>query len=476
VRKRKRTAITRIMSTTVPTPTAAFSVLYIFLSIFIYPFVCLCAEVRSDIRPVSTFRLPNGLRVILAPVNNIEATGVMLYHLTGVRDDPAEIRGASYLYQNLMLAGTKNLDAYDRVFFIKRNGGLSDRIVNYDYSIFYQVIPESEVDNALWLESERISSLKLTDRNITIEKNTIYNRNYKLLNSDVHFRAMAWIKSRLLQGTPYEIPIYGSLEDIKGFDNQSIKKLYYNFTDLSRIIMVVSGKFNLEELKKSINKHFVPLSSPELPSEILPKKQSASNSNTKYKYTYENWVIENLSEPFILYGIRGPARYSLDYIYFDFLRCYLVDERISVLEGTLNHTYGLDVTVTYEFTDYYDSNALIIKISAKQRENLEKAKYLVLKKLEALGKSRTGGSISASDFKTTKTLMEIDFLKNMTVLEKRSAFLAEHYHLSGSLNAEDVYLNRIRKINIYDIYRISQKYLDKDNLVNLNVYAKTKTK
>ena len=72
--------------------------------------------------------------------------------------------------------------------------------------------------------------------------------------------------------------------------------------------------------------------------------------------------------------------------------------------------------------------------------------------------------------------MEIDFLKNMTVLEKRSAFLAEHYHLSGSLNAEDVYLNRIRKINIYDIYRISQKYLDKDNLVNLNVYAKTKTK
>ncbi len=153
-------------------------------SLCLHLFLCLPTPVnaRSNVNNVSSFRLSNGLRVILAPVNDIEATCVMLYHLTGVRDDPAEIRGGSYLYQNLMLGATQNLDVYDRIYFIKQYGGSSNRIVNYDYSIFYQVVQESEVDNALWLESERINSLQLTNRNITIQKDNVYIRHYRHQN------------------------------------------------------------------------------------------------------------------------------------------------------------------------------------------------------------------------------------------------------------------------------------------------------
>lgn len=446
----------------------------LFTFLFLYLFLCLPTPMgaQSNVNNVTSFRLANGLRVILAPVNDIEATCVMLYHLTGVRDDPPGIRGGSYLYQNLMLGATQNLDVYDRIYFIKQYGGISNRIVNYDYSIFYQVIQESAVDHALWLESERIRSLQLTNRNITIQKDNVYIRNYRLLNSNVNFRAMDWIKRTLFEATPYEIPIYGKLEEIRNFDNQSILKLYNNFRNLSRIIMVIAGKFDLEELKKSINKHFATLpSQPARPrSRHIPP-----NTNVKHKYTYENWLIDNLSEPFILYGIRGPAKGSLDYIYFDLIRYYLVDERISELNEILNRNYGLDVTITHKHTDYFDFNALIIKISAKQRANLEKARILINRKLEALNKGKTH-ALSSSTFKACKSLMEIDFMKNMTVLQKRSVFLAENYHLNGKLNAEEEYLNRIRKINIYDIHRIAQKYLVKDNLANLFVYEKPKPK
>jgi len=446
----------------------------LFASLCLHLFLCFPTPVnaQANVDNVSSFRLPNGLRVILAPVNDIEATCVMLYHLTGVRDDPAEIRGGSYLYQNLMLGATQNLDVYDRIYFIKQYGGISNRIVNYDYSIFYQVIQESEVDNALWLESERISSLQLTNRNITIQKDNVYIRHYRLLNSNVDFRAMDWIKRILFEATPYEIPIYGKLEEIRNFDIKAIITLYNNFRNLSRIIMVIAGKFDLEDLKKSINKHFAPLSSPP----ANPRRRHITpNNSVKHKYMYENWLIDNLPEPFILYGIRGPARGSLDYIYFDLIRYYLADERISELNEILNRNYGLDVTITYKHTDYFDDNALIIKISAKQRANLEKARVLINRKLEALSKGKTH-ALSSSTFKAAKSLMEIDFLKNMTDLQNRSVFLAENFHLNGKLNAEEEYLNRIRKINVYDIYRIARKYLVKDNLVNLFVYEKTRPK
>jgi predicted Zn-dependent peptidase len=415
---------------------------------------------------VSSFKLPNGLRVILSPEDKIDAFCVLLYHQTGVRDDPPEIRGASYLYQNLMLLGTKNLDIYDRILYLKRNGGISDRIVSYDYSIFYQVVPASDINNALYLESERISSLQLTSSNIRIEQNRVYAKNYRLTNSNVHVRASDWVKSILFAGSIYETPVYGNLEEIRGFDYQAVKKLYDNFRNLSNIIMVISGEFDITELKKSINKHFGILSFMPKPTKNV-KKRDTSLAPRK-KFVSENLLADNLSEPFILYGILGPAKYNFDHLYFDFIRCYLVDERISKLEEILNRERNLNVFISYESIDYLEAGALIIKISAKRRANLERARFFLVKKLDSLQK----GTVSNADVKMIKSLMEIDFMKKMSRLETRSAFLAESYQETGKLNGEENHLKRIRKINAYDIYRIARTYLEKNNRVNLNVYPK----
>ena len=66
-------------------------------------------------------------------------------------------------------------------------------------------------------------------------------------------RASNWVKEMLFTGSIYETPVYGNLEEIRGFDIQRVKKLYDNFRDLSNIIMVISGEFDMAELKKSIN-------------------------------------------------------------------------------------------------------------------------------------------------------------------------------------------------------------------------------
>jgi len=434
-------------------------VVLIFLNFSLYPQAAVYNE-------VSSFKLPNGLRVILSPEDKIDAFCVLLYHQTGVRDDPPEIRGASYLYQNLMLLGTKNLDIYDRILYLKRNGGISDRIVSYDYSIFYQVVPASDINNALYLESERISSLQLTSSNIRIEQNRVYAKNYRLTNSNVHVRASDWVKSILFAGSIYETPVYGNLEEIRGFDYQAVKKLYDNFRNLSNIIMVISGEFDITELKKSINKHFGILSFMPKPTKNV-KKRDTSLAPRK-KFVSENLLADNLSEPFILYGILGPAKYNFDHLYFDFIRCYLVDERISKLEEILNRERNLNVFISYESIDYLEAGALIIKISAKRRANLERARFFLVKKLDSLQK----GTVSNADVKMIKSLMEIDFMKKMSRLETRSAFLAESYQETGKLNGEENHLKRIRKINAYDIYRIARTYLEKNNRVNLNVYPK----
>jgi len=125
---------------------------------------------------VNSFDLPNGLKVILAPSNEAQAAAVCVYHMRGARGEPADGRGISYLYQYLMFDGNENLEPYDHVLFINKIGGIVSGRVNYDNSVFYEVLPAQEINVALWLESERLKSLRLQDANIDYHKSQIYTR------------------------------------------------------------------------------------------------------------------------------------------------------------------------------------------------------------------------------------------------------------------------------------------------------------
>ena len=74
--------------------------------------------------PVSSFELPNGLKVILAPSNGLQSAAVCVYHMRGARHDPVVSRCISYLYQYLMFDGNENLEPLDHILFINKMGGV----------------------------------------------------------------------------------------------------------------------------------------------------------------------------------------------------------------------------------------------------------------------------------------------------------------------------------------------------------------
>ncbi len=430
------------------------------LILFLYALPALAVPVK-----VSTFQLANGLKVILAPMENMEAACVLLYHITGVRDDPAEIRGAAHLYETLMLSRTQTLEPMERIFFIKRYGGLSQVHVDYDYSIFSQVVPDTEIGNALWLESERLSSLQLNSRQIGNLKNIVYKRKKQIRGHNVHVKAAEYISARVFDGTIYQTPVYGNLEKLPEYSIQKIKKVYDNFRNPKSIIMVICGKFNISKVKAAVNKGFGTL-------EVTrpPRATQYMDPPARNKYTYDTWSEQNSGHPFALYGILAPGKASYDYLYFQFLRYYLLDPRVGRLNRLLNNLDNVEAHVTSQFTDNLETNALLIKITASRRLDLERAKYIVNRELSAFGAKTK--AISASDIRMIKALMELDFKKKMRAPEHRGLLLAENYHLNGDLNFAVKYLERIRRMTLQGVTRVGKKYLKKENRNVLNVYPK----
>jgi zinc protease len=411
---------------------------------------------------VSSFELPNGLKVILAPSDDMQAAAVCVYHMRGARNDLPENRGISYLYQYLMFDGNENLEPYDHVLFINKMGGTVSGRVNYDNAVFYEVLPTQEINVALWLESERLKSLRLQDQNIDYHKNQIFNRINRLWESSQSFKAQSWVNSKVFEGSAYEYPLYGDLNKIRSLSNERIRENYQNFQNLANILLIIAGKFDINELKSGINKFF---------QDIPPGSRSPnpvfSAQNQRKSFLVKNWMIPGLKKNFVVYGIKAPAKIGYNFMYFDFLRYYLTDARFARLNHILNTVNKLNVEIESSFTDYMEANCLTIEISSVKRINLEKAKYVLEREFQTLGSILLGNS----DVKAVRSLMEIDFLKSMVSLEERCLRIGEFYQMFSELNFFDVQLKRLRKITSYDVLESAKKYLLKENQVILNVYA-----
>jgi zinc protease len=411
---------------------------------------------------ISSFELPNGLRVILAPSSGTQAAAVCVYHMRGARQEPADGRGISYLYQYLMFDGNDNLEPFDHVLFINKMGGVVSGRVNYDNSVFYEMLPAQEINVALWLESERLKSLRLNDANIDLHKNQIFARITRMLESSQTFKAQTWVSTKVFEGSAYETPIYGDLSKLRSLNNDRIRENYHYFQNLGNILLIIAGRFDINELRAGINKFF---------QDIPPGRRVAnpvfSAQNQRQVHVSKNWVVPGLKKNFVVYGIKAPAKIGYNFMYFDFLRCYLTDPRIARLEHILNTVNKLDVEIESDFSDYMEANCLTIQVSSPKRINIEKAKYIMEKEFQALGSTPIG----SGDMRAVRALMEIDFLKSMVSLEDRCLRIGEYYHMFNELNFFDVQLKRLRRITTYDIMESAKKYLLKENQVILNVYG-----
>lgn len=410
---------------------------------------------------VTSFELPNGLKVILSPSNDMQTAAVCVYNMNGARHDPADSRGISYLYQYLMFDGNENLESYDHVLYINRMGGMVSGRVSHDNSVFSEILPASEINVALWLESERLKSLHMEDANIDYQKSQVFGRINRLTESNLNFRAQTWINTKVFAGLPYAYPLYGDLSKIRYLNNDRIRETYRKFQNLSNIFLIISGKFDINEVKAGINKFFQ-----NIPPGRRSRDMVVNVSKQHSSYSVKNWLLPGLKTNFTFLAIKSPGKVNYDFLNFDFLRYYLTDPRLSRLDHILNKVNRLNIEIECTYTDYFEANALTIQLSCPERVNLEKAKYVLEQEFLALSTKL----ISNAELRAIRSLMEIDFYKSAYNLEERCLRIGEFYHMFGEMNFLDAQLKQLRRISSYDVLQSAKKYLLKENQVILNVY------
>ena len=123
--------------------------------------------------------LANGLRVAASRDRHSKLAAVNLLYCVGARNEHPDHTGFAHLFEHLMFRGTRRIPDFDTP--VQMACGENNAFTNNDYTDFYITLPTANVETALWLESDRMTGLRLSRRKFEAEKRVVleeYNQRY----------------------------------------------------------------------------------------------------------------------------------------------------------------------------------------------------------------------------------------------------------------------------------------------------------
>lgn len=123
--------------------------------------------------------LANGLRVAASRDRHSKLAAVNLLYCVGARNEDPDHTGFAHLFEHLMFRGTRRIPDFDTP--VQLACGENNAFTNNDYTDFYITLPTANIETALWLESDRMTGLRLSRAKFEAEKRVVieeYNQRY----------------------------------------------------------------------------------------------------------------------------------------------------------------------------------------------------------------------------------------------------------------------------------------------------------
>ncbi|MDN5781156.1 MAG: insulinase family protein [Luteimonas sp.] len=221
--------------------------------------------------PYETFTLPNGLRVVVHTDRKAPIVAVNIWYHVGSKDEPAGRTGFAHLFEHLMFNGSENhpgefFDPFELAGATDMNG-----TTNSDRTNYFENIPTTALDMALWMESDRMGHLLGAIDQKTLDEQRGVVQNEKRQGENQPY-GQVWEKlGRALYpvGHPYHHSTIGSMNDLNAASLEDVKNWFRSWYGPNNAVLVLAGDIDVATAKKKVAEYFGDI--PATPSMAQPK-------------------------------------------------------------------------------------------------------------------------------------------------------------------------------------------------------------
>lgn len=224
----------------------------------IAPSVPISTLVQQVTIPHSSFRLANGLTVIVHEDHKTPIVAVSVWYNVGSKDEPERKTGFAHLFEHLMFNGSENLPG-DYFEYLQQIGATAyNGTTTYDRTNYFETVPKGALERALFMESDRMGHLlgAVTQAVLDNQRAVVQNEKRQGDSQPGGLVQYEMFGNLFPAGHPYHHNSIGSMADLDAASLEDVKKWFRDKYGPNNAVLVIAGDVTAAEAKPLVEKYF----------------------------------------------------------------------------------------------------------------------------------------------------------------------------------------------------------------------------
>ena len=251
------------------------------------------------------FTLPNGLTVVVHEDHKAPVVAVSVWYHVGSSYEPKGKTGFAHLFEHLMFQGSENhKDEYFKPFEL---AGATDMngTTWLDRTNYFETVPTSALDMALWMESDRMGHLlgAIGQKELDEQRGVVQNEKRQGENQP-YGRVSELIQAEAFPANhPYHHDTIGSMADLNAASLADVKQWFKDYYGTANTVVVLAGDITPAQAKEKMLRYFGDIGSgPAVPRPqvwVAPREKSTRGTmtdNVAQTRIYREWNVPSRTD------------------------------------------------------------------------------------------------------------------------------------------------------------------------------------
>ena len=408
---------------------------------------------------IEEYTLANGLRVVLNKDTSVPVVSLAVYYNVGSRNEREGRTGFAHLFEHMMFQGSENVPKAGHFQYIMKAGGTMNGTTSSERTNYYETLPSNQLPLALWLESDRMRSLAVTQENLDNQREAVKEEKRLRYDNQPYGPIFDLINEMIYKNFANAHSTIGSMEHLDDASVEDVQEFFRIYYAPNNAVLSISGYIESATVKELVEKYFGDIPPQPLPAAInVDEPPEVAN-------TYREWEDKLAPFPAFLIGWKIPPRRTPD-----FNALYLAGKML--YDGDSSRLYQKlvkgdeSVIQLFGFTDERRGpSSIFIGAIPKPDKDLSKIRDVIMHEICDIAKNGP----DPKEMQKVHNQLVNDAVRTRQSSMSRAQQIAEFALYDGDPTVINRELDELLGVTLDQIRETVSKYLNTDNRALLDI-------
>ena len=412
------------------------------------------SSTRAEVpREISSFNLPNGLKVIVWPDHDIPNVALYIFVRAGGRNEHPGVTGIAHFFEHMMFNGTKKRGQGEFDQEMEAAGGSNNAYTSKDLTVYMDWFPRSALETVFELEADRLMNLAIDPEVVESERSTVFSERRQSYDDDNDGRLFEQMFANAYIAHPYQNPVIGWPSDIENWTQQDLEQFFETYYAPNNLTMVIVGDVTPEEIYLLADQYFSPIPRQHPPEAITVVEPEQTGER--------RFVIETTAPaPLLHVAFHAGATADPETLHMDLLLAILAEGRASRLHRILVEDERLALSVGGSQFDGFDPGLVYFSLTLPPGSDPAVAEERILAELERV----VSEGVTDEELNKARNLRLASFWRSLQTINGKASAIGDFETFTGDYENLFAVPKRLSETTAEELQAVAAKVFRRGNM------------